>query len=128
MTAELQDTLLKALSHWDPLNYVNLSVVRAAAAGSAHLPGIPSVHGRERGSDLVDVISIGGKEGKHPERICPVRGPASAPVSRPCGPKFLVASYVPEKSGTTSHSASSHPPGSWQTAARRAYRTFRMDR
>ncbi|MBK7084331.1 MAG: hypothetical protein IPH53_06570 [Flavobacteriales bacterium] len=48
LTAEMQDTQLKALSHWDPLSYVNLYVVReitslvvgAAAAGYAYLPGM----------------------------------------------------------------------------------------
>ncbi|MBP6696618.1 MAG: HYR domain-containing protein [Flavobacteriales bacterium] len=65
LTAELQDTQLKALSHWDPLSYVNLYVVReitslvvgAAAAGYAYLPGM---HGQPEDGIVVESIFLGG--------------------------------------------------------------------
>ncbi len=65
VVAETQDAPLKLLSHWDPLSYINLYVVReitstsvgSAVAGYAFLPGM---HGQPQDGAVVEAAYLGG--------------------------------------------------------------------
>lgn len=67
LLVEVQDSQLKELSHWDPLSYVNLYVVRSVTSlfsgpGVAGYAFFPGMHGQPQDGAVVEFAFLGGSD------------------------------------------------------------------